>query len=987
MKHFFVSLLWGLIGISTITAQNSFATKKRPVDYVNPFIGTGGHGHTYPGATYPFGMVQLSPDTRLTGWDGCSGYHYSDSVIYGFSHTHLSGTGVSDYADVLLMPVACDADHFFPESIAAYPFSRSFSKKDEKASAGYYSVKTGNVLSELTASPRCGIHRYSYTSSTKAQVNGLYLDLAHRDVVKESYLKLISPTEIGGFRKSSAWANDQFLYFYIRFSAPYSGKIYLDDHILKQQSDSINGKNIKAMLRFEVAQLEVQVSISSVSIANAKLNLETELNTKTFDQVNREAVEAWNSELSKISASDNNQDKLSIFYTALYHCMVVPNLYSDVNGQYLGRDFKVHNLNGNHEYYTVFSLWDTYRAYHPLMTLIDRKRTSDFVNTFLMQYQQGGELPVWEFASNETYCMIGYHSAPVITDAMLKDIQGFDYTLALKAMKHSSNLDHFGLKSYREYGYIPMNYEAESVSRTLEYAYDDYCIAKAAEKIGDKSTATDYFKRAQYYKNVFEPTGGFFRPKSNGGWLSPFDPREVTFHFTEANAWQYAFYVPQDVGTHINLLGGDEKYIRKLDFMFSQPSQTTGREQVDITGLIGQYAHGNEPSHHMAYLYNYAGAQWKTAEIVDSVLKSQYHNSPDGLSGNEDCGQMSAWYVLSSMGFYPVNPADSIFAIGRPWFNEVVIRLENGKSFTLKCTNQSPKNKYVRSATLNGVMYEQSYISYQTIMRGGTMVIEMSDKPVITFGQTKKNRPFSAINDENFLIVPVIVQDELTFSDSLEISMQNYNSVFGKQGSEIRFSLDNGKNWRKYTIPFHIYNSTEILAKCISGNNESHLVSAFYRRIPAGRTIKINSKYSPQYTAGGDQGIIDFLRGGTDFRTGGWQGYQAVDFEAVVDLGKIQKISKLALGCLQDSRAWIMMPKFVEFQTSVDGINFVTAGKVENTVPDVDQELQTKDFELKIKPVEARYVRVYARNYGKLPSWHLGAGGEAYIFIDEIVVE
>lgn len=986
-KSIIVLLLPVIFCTYTVTAQNSFADKKLPADYVNPFIGTGGHGHTYPGAVYPFGMVQLSPDTRLTGWDGCSGYHYSDSVVYGFSHTHLSGTGVSDYGDVLLMPVACPVSDFYPESVSGYPFRRVFKKSDEKAVAGYYALKTGNILSELTASERCGVHRYTYTSASKEQANGLYLDLAHRDVVIESYLKMISPTELAGYRRSSAWAQDQRLYFYIRFSAPYSGKVYRDDQLLNEPADSIYGKNIKAMLRFDVSQLEVEVAISSVSTANAKLNLEKEMSGKNFEAIRKAAYNAWNKELSKISVSDNNKDHLAIFYSALYHCMIVPNLYSDVNGQYMGRDFKVHKLDGNHEYYTVFSLWDTYRGYHPLMTLIDRKRTSDFVNTFLLQYKQGGELPVWEFASNETYCMIGYHSVPVIADAMLKGIEGFDYKLALEAMKHSSNLDHFGLKSYREFGYIPVNSDAESVSRTLEYAFDDYCIARAAEKIGDNNTAKEYFTRAQYYKNILEPSGTFFRPKSNGGWLNPFDPREVTFHYTEANAWQYSFYVPQDLETYISMLGGEDKYTRKLDFMFNQSSVTTGRDQADITGLIGQYAHGNEPSHHMAYLYNYAGAQWKTAAMVDSILKSQYRNAPDGLAGNEDCGQMSAWYVLSSLGFYPVNPSDSQFIIGRPIFEEVVLNLENGKIFKIKCLNQSPNNKYIRSITLNGTQYSKSYISYSSIMNGGVMEIVMTDKPVNTFGQDKKDRPVSRIYDDHFMIVPVVLQDKLTFTDSLEIQLKDYNKDFGKVNSELRYSLDNGKNWKVYTNPFYITKSAKILAKSVSGNDESHVVSASYLKIISGRSIKINSKYSSQYTAGGDQGIIDFLRGGTDFRTGGWQGYQGTDFEAVVDLGKTQKIKKLALGCLQDCNAWVLMPKYVEFWVSSDGVNYTSVGKVENTVAANDMTLLTKDFSLSINPCEVRYVKVFAKNFGKLPSWHLGFGGEAYIFIDEIVVE
>ncbi len=656
--------------------------------YVDPFIGTSGHGHTFPGAIVPFGMVQLSPDTRLTGWDGCSGYHYSDSKIYGFSHTHLSGTGISDYGDVLLMPTVGK-----PKK----DYTSRFSHQNEKASPGFYSVRLDDddIFVELTVTARTGMHRYTFPATNEANV---ILDLAHRDKVIDSGLK-IEGTTVLGWRRSQAWARDQIVYFALEFSEPFTDHEF-DNLNARFRFDARNGKPVL-----------VRLGISAVSTEGALRNLRAELNHWDFDKVKADAAAIWNRELGKIAVTGGTDAQLTNFYTALYHAMTAPNVFMDVDGQYRGRDFKTHKANGFTNY-TVFSLWDTFRAAHPLYTIIDTKRTRDFINTFLVQYEQGGRLPVWELAANETDTMIGYHAVSVIADAAAKGIDGFDLKKAFKAMKHSAELRHYGLGAYIDKGFISTEDERESVSKVLEYAYDDWCIAEVARMLGETDDYRRYQARAQSYKNVFDPATGFMRPRTNGNWAEPFDPREVTFSFTEANAWQYSFFVPQDVNGLIDLMGGRERFAARLDQMFAAESKTTGREQADITGLIGQYAHGNEPSHHMAYLHNYAGQPWKTQFRVRQIMDQFYTPSPDGLIGNEDCGQMSAWYVLSAAGFYPVTPGSRFYAIGTPLFPEVRFNLGNGHAFTIRARNVSNRNIYIQSATLNGKPYRKSYLDH-----------------------------------------------------------------------------------------------------------------------------------------------------------------------------------------------------------------------------------------------------------------------------------
>ena len=972
------------------TASSPAAPPEDLTRYVDPFVGTGGHGHTFPGATLPFGMVQLSPDTRLTGWDGCSGYHHSDAVVYGFSHTHLSGTGVSDYGDILLMPTAGEPrlDALGPDGDTAGGYASRFSHADEQARPGYYSVRLEdeNIFAELTATPRAGLHRYTYPANSRPNVT---LDLRHRDKVLDSRLLVTSDRRVEGSRRSEAWARDQIVYFAAEFSHAFDDHGIADGSAPPARVNAARGTSLRAFFRFDSltsgGPLMVRVGISAVSAEGARKNLEAEINTWDFERVRAGADRVWNEELNKIAVAGGTEGERRNFYTALYHAMLAPNLFTDADGQYLGRDLKPHRAEGFTNY-TVFSLWDTFRAAHPLYAIIDQRRTRDFVNTFIAQHEQGGRLPVWELWANETDTMIGYHAASVIADAAAKDVGGFDLGRAFAAMKHSATLRHFGLGPYAERGYISSEDEPESVSKTLEYAYDDWCVAQVARALKREEDYRHFARRAQSYKNLFDPATGFMRARRNGRWMEPFDPREVNFNFTEANSWQYTFFAPHDIAGLTELMGGEEAFAKKLDAMFSADARTTGREQADITGLMGQYAHGNEPSHHVAYLYNFAGQPWKTQARVRRIMDEFYKPVPDGLIGNEDCGQMSAWYVLSAAGFYPVTPGSPVYVIGSPLFDEVRFRLENGKTFTVRALNQSPRNVYVRSATLDGRPHTKSFITHADIMRGGHLVFTMADRPNTRWGAGKGDAPVAAIEDELIVPAPAFTTAADTFRESLAVTLRA-----ASRGLKIFYTTDGSdpdERSEPYRAPFRIGEPVTVKAVAFDARGaRSATVAAVFRRVPNDWRVRILSRYSPQYTGGGDLALADGVRGGRDFRTGAWQGYQGQDFEAIIDLGRAKQVSRVGAGFLQDSRSWIWMPREVTFELSEDGASFRQVASLANDVSDRTEEVITKDFALAITPRRARYLRVRAKTYGTIPRWHAGAGGSAWIFIDEIVVE
>jgi len=977
---FFLPVLSGVLLFSQTTLSQQ---KKSPAEFVNPLIGTGGHGHTYPGASVPFGMVQISPDTRLDGWDGCSAYYGTDTVIYGFSHTHLSGTGCSDYGDILLMPVTGNV------SLANYGYRSGFhpTPEGEKASAGYYQVYLDKyqIKAELTSTKRAGFHRYTFPAAADA---GFVIDLKHRDKVLESSLRLNSDTEVEGMRVSRSWAERQIVYFVARFSKPYTSCRINNKYATVSVGEEITGDSIIACFNFSTIGNEkilVKVGLSAVSFEGARKNLDAEISGWDFDKTVRDASTAWNIELGKIIAEGGTPEQNVIFYTALYHSFLTPNLYMDVDGNYLGRDLKVHKAKG-FDYYTVFSLWDTFRAAHPLYTLTEPKRDQDFIRTFLRQYEEGGMLPVWELSGNETDCMIGYPAVPVIVDAYMKGIRDFDALKALEAMKHSAGQDRFGLKYYRLLGFIPGDKESESVSKTLEYSYDDWCIAQMADSLGKADDYKLYIQRAQYYKNLFDPSTGFMRAKTNNTWHSPFDPAEVNFNYTEANAWQYGFFVPQDLDGLIALHGGPEKFSKMLDAMFTSGSKTTGRDQSDISGMIGQYAHGNEPSHHMAYLYDYAGKPWKTQELVHRICKDLYTNKRDGLCGNEDCGQMSAWYVLSAMGFYPVTPGSPVYAIGTPLFPKVSVHLENGKTFIIKAKGLTGNNLYIQGAKLNGSTYTKCYITHSEILHGGELTFFMGQFPNKNWGSLPGDFPSSSIRDEVISPVPSVLQGKKNFTDTTTVSL-----TVPVKGENIFFTLDGSEPNKLspvYKKPVILDKTTTLKAFAVlNGSPESFTITSDFRKIPKNRKITLNTKYSLQYAAGGDMALIDNEKGSADFRTGAWQGYEGVDIEAIVDLGENQSIYSLTAGFLQDEKSWIFFPLDVSFFLSDDGKTFRNAGTLKNDNPDNNEGPITKDFTLKLRGTNARYIKMHATNRGICPPWHPGAGSKAWIFADEITIE
>ncbi|PKA83212.1 putative alpha-1,2-mannosidase [Ulvibacter sp. MAR_2010_11] len=974
-KIFFFGLVFiFFISCSKPTSVTPAKKDASLITYVNPFIGTGGHGHTYPGATMPFGMMQLSPDTRLEGWDGCSGYHYSDSYIYGFSHTHLSGTGVSDYGDILLMPTNIIVFNNGADGQAGY--RAHFSHDNETASPGYYRVllDSTNIEVELTVTPRAGMHKYVYPS---AEDQFVILDLIHRDKVLDANIEIVSNTEIKGYRFSEAWAKDQRLYFYMRTSHPFNDML---------QSPPLQGMTggRKAALLFINPNNEpvyISIGISAVDEEGAKKNLETEIGSKSFDEIKSEAEATWEQQLEKIVIESSNEDYKTNFYTALYHTMIAPNLYQDVDGRYRGMDLEIHQTT-NFDYYTVFSLWDTYRAAHPLYTIIEQERTKDFINTFLAKYDEGGIMPIWDLSANYTGCMIGYHAVPVIADAYLKGIDGFDAEKAFEAMKHSSMQDKLGLESYKKAGFIPVEAESESVSKTLEYAYDDWTIAQMAKKLGKTEDYKLFSQRAQYYKNVFNPESNFMQGRFRNTWFSPFDPFEVNFNYTEANAWQYSLYAPQDISGLMNLMGGKNTLEAHLDQLFSAKSETSGREQADITGLIGQYAHGNEPSHHMAYLYNFVNKPYKTQEIVHQVLTGLYKNDPDGISGNEDCGQMSAWYVLSSLGFYPVTPGSNQYIIGTPLFDKATIHLESGKQFTVVADGVSETNKYIASVTLNGKPLPRSYLFHSDIIEGGELVFTMTNAPS-EWGTNDADIPNTEITEHLITPAPFIAEGDVAFKKETTIRLEA-----ASEGSEIFYSINNSEA-KKYNAPFTISEESTVATYAQKNGIKSSTQTTKFYKIDPNLSIQLETEYANQYNGGGDNALIDGIRGASDFRTGAWQGYQDTDLVAIVDLGSVRPIDSISVNFLQDQSSWIFYPTQVECYVS-DSKTFyknLPAQKISAEIPSEETELKTIRFSM--KGYSARYVKIVAKNFGDLPKWHLGApfNGKAWLFVDEIEIK
>ena len=754
----------------TLGACTTTSTNKTALDYVNPFVGTGFHGHTYPGATLPFGAVQLSPDTRRGNWDACSGYHYSDSTILGFSHTHLSGTGCIDLGDVLLRPTSMPVQL---DGKSGYIFQPArFSHKNEVATPGYYSVYLDDegIKAELSATTRAGIHRYTFSDGKEAAV---VLDLAHlldNEFIYEAEIKQTGANELSGMRRTRGWVDNQYVFFTVQFSQPIAKLELVSDGKACEAADSVKGTRLQAVAHFgQQKSVVAKVGISVVSEENARENLNSEIAGFDFDTVKKNAADAWRNALKVVEVKGGTEEQRTNFYTAWYHSMVVPNTVSDVNGEYRRHDMTTGQVAEGRRMYSTFSTWDTFRGWHPLMTLTDTTLVNNMVNSLLNMYDASGELPLWPLSAGETGTMIGYHSASIIADAYMKDIRGFDAEKALQAMIKSSEINKKGADYYIKYGFIPANIKKESISCLLEFAYDDWAIAQMAKEMGKNDVYETYIARSQNYINVFDGMTRFFRGKRmDGNWMGNFNPYEVGRDYTEATAWQYRFFVPHDVNGMIQQFGGTEAFTACLDSLFTVSSEIDG-ELSDITGLIGQYAHGNEPSHHMAYLYNYIGRPWQTQAMTRRLLDEMYAPTPEGIVGNEDCGQMSAWYILSAMGFYSVCPGSNEFVLTAPLFEEVKLALANGKQLVIKA-NSSKKNVYIKEVKLNGQVIDKNFVTYAQLMEGGTLEYVLTDEPCMGRGIAPEAAPYSFTKGQ-VAAMPYVTEDLNLFTDRIDVHL------------------------------------------------------------------------------------------------------------------------------------------------------------------------------------------------------------------------
>ncbi len=773
------------LGLWLLTlALFSLAARADNLADVDVFIGTGGHGHTFPGPSMPFGMMQVGPDTRNdNSWDSCAGYYIADTTILGFSHTHLSGVGVPDYGDILLTPITGEPKLAPGETnIPRSGYRSAFRHETEKAEPGYYTVVLDDyqVKAELTATDRVGLHRYTFQQGGPAH---FLVDLIHRDPVTEGFINVVSDRRVEGFRRSKFWAGDQFHYFAMEFSKPFSDpKIY--ERGQANSARRVNGTALQALLQFDVKpgeQVEVKVATSAVSAEGAWKNIEAEASHLSFDEARSDARKTWNKYLSMIDVKGGTPRDRRIFYTALYHALLTPNLFQDVDRQYRGMDGNVHTAVGFTNY-TVFSLWDTFRGLHPFLTILDPERSADFAKTLVNMSQLFGEIPMWELAANDTRCMIGYHGVSVIADAYAKGITNIDAQAAFTEMKKTAFLNKRGIKDYRTLGYVPANKGSQAVSKTLEYAYDDWCISQMAAALGRVDDYEYFTARSQFYRDIYDPSVGYMRGKDDAHqWSAPFDPQAPGLNYTEGNAWQYSLFVPHDIAGLTELLGGKAGLAKYLDKLFTTKMTIDLGDENDISGLIGQYAHGNEPSHHIAYLYDFAGQPWKTQSMVRRVLQEQYDDKPAGLNGNDDCGQISAWYVMSALGFYSMCPGRPGYVIGSPLFEKAAMHLPGHKTFTISARDNSAENVYIQSARLDGKKLDNYTLTHAAIMAGGKLDFVMGARPNEKWAAHVAELPLAA----RVCAPPYLTRISDKFLDTAKVEMK-----CDEPGAEIHYTID-----------------------------------------------------------------------------------------------------------------------------------------------------------------------------------------------------
>ena len=966
------SLLFGF----SIAAQEGIWTS---VKDINPFIGTGGHGHTHPSAQAPFGMIQLGPNTRYDGWDGCSGYHFSDSAMYGFTCTHLSGTGVSDYGDLLILPYSSptkEGNHI------------AFDKASEVAQAGYYGVTLGDGTKiEATSGDRVGILRVQFP---KGGNPGIMIDLNFRDRVLEKSFEAAGIGKWQGYRISEGWAREQHFYFVLNITAQPDTAIELSDGIY--------------WIPMPEGTLEttIEIGISGTSEQGAWNNMIGELTNHNFQSLLKETKKKWGKELIKSRVKSPSAEDRAIFATALYHAYSVPNLWSDVDGTYRGADGKIYKDTVN-RHYTVYSLWDTYRTAHPLYTITQPERTQEFIYGMLDMYKQRGRLPIWELAGNETDCMIGYHSVSILADAIAKGYHT-DTALTLEAMRATAEIEVFGLGDYQKFGFLSIENESESVSKTLEYAYDDACIAWTAELLGNQGMMLRYKQRASAYRSLIDPESGFARPRTNGDFLEPYAPEEVNNHFTEANAYQYSFSPIHDIEGWMEVLTNfravhegwsslppkEQAMIVKsrhdvledlLDELFTAPSKTTGREQADISGLIGQYAHGNEPSHHIAYLYNATNNPAKTSYWVNEIINSQYSNAPDGLSGNEDCGQMSAWYVMASIGLYPLVPGQPHYQLSTPKWDEIQIELANGNTLKIHTYGKGPYIKNYNQGIIVKRKRKPRFILHDKLLEGGTWEVERcQDSESWKFTQRYTTRlnnptpPAPIIRVARTFSRKTPVEIILTGSNGLS-RYDRYENVKWKKNQKGQEHIGTAHDDGYVTAITQYFGYGNHIAKAVFTKRDDNYDAKWIEGAP-----------TSQYTAGGAQATVDGIQGDTDWRKGHWIGIQGENGLLEITLKKPKPMKQISVGVLKDIGAWIALPKELEIKIQHEGsTKWEAIGRKFMNNPLSQEKPVRKEIIFAysdarpIKGIQIRFV-----NAGALQDWHPGAGYPSYFFIDEV---
>jgi len=967
-----------LIGLQ-LSAQDAEWTS---VKDINPFIGTGGHGHTHPSAQAPFGMIQLGPNTRYDGWDGCSGYHYTDSAMYGFTCTHLSGTGVSDYGDLLMLPYSS------PTKEGDYI---KFFKEDEHAQAGYYAcILDDGTRIEATAGDRIGKLRLHYPPNSSP---GIMVDLNFRDRVLKQDFSALGDGKFEGRRISEGWAREQHFYFGFEVT-PASDSVW-----------KLSPGVYWLALPDGTVNAEVSIGMSGTSEEGAWKNYHGESAERDFEEIFTETQGKWAEELAKSKVKSALPDQRAIYATALYHAYSVPNLWSDVDGSYRGQDNVIYRDTVN-RHYTVFSLWDTYRTAHPLYTITQPERTQEFVYGMLDMYKQRGRLPIWELAGNETDCMIGYHSVSVLADAIAKGYHT-DTALTLEAMRATAEMDVFGLGAYQESGFLSIEDESESVSKTLEYAYDDACIAWTAQRFEDWNTYMAYDQRSSAYRSLIDPESGYVRPRTNGDFYSPYNPREVNNHFTEANAFQYSFSPVHDIEGWMEVLTNfrgarenwnnlprkKQKLLVKsrhdvledlLDGLFYASSHTTGRDQADITGLIGQYAHGNEPSHHIAYLYNATNNPRRTSYWVHRILGSQYQNAPDGLSGNEDCGQMSAWYVMASMGMYPLVPGKPDYQISTPWWDAIHLELPNGKELDITVEDVGTYIMDYDRGDSTQIPYQKRYFTHDELIEGGHWKVKRGDEPsdwgkVYRYATKMKNPTPPA----------PIVRIPRTFTGTAQAEIiptgqydlwqyHSYENVKWKKDRKGRIRIGTAYDDGFVTAITPHFGYGNHVARAVFSKRDDNLEAAW-----------VVGHASPQYTAGGPEAMVDGITGDTDWRKGHWVGVQGHDATLEITLKKSKQVQTVHVGILKDIRAWIAAPQRVEVQVLYEGDDqwhFFGAMEMDN--PLGQEESVRHDVVLSNPRTDlVKAIRITYTNAGRLQDWHPGAGHQSYFFTDEVRLE